>query len=208
MSKDAGLQRFIQLRPVGVMAWVIQREILNEDLDVVLDENRQRQYQRQMLFSQLAITMADVVMKTESSPHQAYRTYQEALAVSTARFYEKLKKVETSVSEAMVRSSYDKSKELQDALGFIPGEPIRGYRARLIDGNHIQKTEKRLTELRGIASAALPGTVVATYELGRGLFDRADLLENAHAQEWSVLDRVLDTMPSVKLNGADGVMND
>ncbi len=194
MSKDAGLRRFFQLRPVGVMAWAINRLILNEDLDVVFDENRQRQYQREMLFSQLAITMADVVMRTEPSPNQAYKAHQKDLAVSSASFYAKLKKVETSVSEAMVRYSYEKSTEMQDALGFVPSEPIRGYRARLIDGNHIQKTEKRLTELRGIASAALPGTVVATYELGRGLFDRAYLLEDAHAQESSVLDRVVADM--------------
>ena len=58
-----------------------------------------------MLFSQLAITMADVVMGREKSPHQAYKTHREDLRVSEASFYEKLNNVETSVSEAMVRYS-------------------------------------------------------------------------------------------------------
>ena len=136
--------------------------------------------------------MADVVLGTEPSPHQAYKSHREDLRVSSASFYDKLRNVETGISEAMVRHCYEKSCLMQEELGFVPRNAIRGYRCRVIDGNHIQKTEKRLTELRGIASAALPGTVVATYELGRELFDRAYLLEDAHAQEASVLDRVLN----------------
>ena len=123
--------------------------------------------------------------------HQAYKSHHEKLGVSAASFYEKLSNVETRVSEAMVRYSYEKSCVMQDELGFVPQEPIPGYRGRVIDGNHLQQSEKRLAELRGIASAALPGTVVATYELGRGLFDRAYLLADAHAQEAAALDRVL-----------------
>jgi hypothetical protein len=92
----------------------------------------------------------------------------------------------------MVRHSYEKSCVMQDELGFVPRNTVRGYCCRVIDGNHLQKTEKRLAELRGIASATLPGIVVATYELGRDLFDRAYLLQDAHAQEASILDRVLE----------------
>lgn len=199
MSTDAALNRFISLRPLAVMGRIINQEILNEDLDVVFEENRKRQYQRDMLFSQLTITIADVVMGTEKSPHQAYKSHREDLKVSAASFYEKLNNVETSVSEGMVRYAYEKSRDLQDQLGFIPSEPIRGYHARIIDGNHLQKSEKRITELRGIASAALPGTVIATYALGRELFDRAYLLEDAHAQEASALDRVLEDIEAEDL---------
>lgn len=194
MSKDATLERFINRRPVAVMGRIILQEILNEDLDVVFDENRQRQYEREMLFSQLALTMADVVMGTETSPHQAYKSHREDLRVSATSFYEKLSNVETTVSEGMVCYGYEKSRDLQDQLGFASSEPIRGYHARIIDGNHLQKTQKRIGELRGIACAALPGTVVATYELGRDLFDRAYVIEDAHAQEATVLDRVLEDL--------------
>lgn len=191
MSMEAVLNRFMKDRALAVMSRMILQEVLSEDLDIVFDENRERQYQREMLFSQLTLTMSDVVLRREPSVHQAYRSHHEDLGVSAASFYEKLSNVEPRVSEAMVRYSYEKSCVMQDALGFVPQEPIPGYCGRVIDGNHLQKSEKRLTELRGIASAALPGTVVATYELGRGLFDRAYLLVDAHAQEASVLDRVL-----------------
>ena len=99
MSTDAALNRFIRLRPLAVMGRIINQEILNEDLDVVFEENRKRQYRRDMLFSQLTITIADVVMGTEKSPHQAYKSHREDLKVSAASFYEKLNNVETSVSE-------------------------------------------------------------------------------------------------------------
>jgi len=191
MSKDA-LQRFIFLRPLAVMVRCITQEILDDGLDTVFEENRQRQYQREMLFSQLAITVADVVLGFETSPHQAYKTHREDLRVSATCFYDKLNRVETSVSESMVRYAYHKAKVMQENLGFVGNEPIQGYHARAIDGNHIQKTQKRIGELRGLASAALPGTVVATYELATDLFDRAYLLEDAHAQEATVLDRVLE----------------
>ena len=192
MSMDAILQRYVTIRPIAVMVRAITQEILNDDLDAVFQESRQRQYQREVLFSHLAITMADVVLGIESSPHQAYRSHREDLKVGVSSFYDKLNHVETSVSEAMVLHAYEKAKALQDNLGFVPREPIRGYHARAIDGNHLQKTEKRIDGLRGLASAALPGTVVATYELGRELFDRAYLLQDAHAQESSALDRVLE----------------
>lgn len=199
MCTDVALDRYISLRPLAVMSRIINQLILNDELDNVFEENRTRQYQREMLFSQLTITMADVVMGLEKSPHQGYKTHREDLRVSAASFYEKLNNVETSVSEAMVRYAYEKSCELQDRLGFVPSEPIRGYRSFVIDGNHLQKTEKRISELRGIASAALPGTVVAKYSLGRELFERAYLQVDAHAQEASVLDRVLEDLEAKDL---------
>ena len=102
MSKDA-LQRFIFLRPLAVMVRCIIQEILDDGLDAVFEGNRQRQYQREMLFSQLAISMADVVLGFEVSPHQAYKTHREDLRVSATCFYDKLRRVEPSISEAMVR---------------------------------------------------------------------------------------------------------
>ncbi len=192
MSMEAVLNRFVNNRALAVMSRVVLEEILSEDLDAIFDEHRQRQYERALLFSQLTLTMADVVLGAEPSPHQAWKSHREDLRVSSASFYDKLGNVETGISEAMVRYSYEKSCVMQDELGFVPQNIIRGYRCRIMDGNHLQKTEKRLTELRGIASAALPGTVVATYEPSRGLFDPTYLLEDAHAQEASILDRVLE----------------
>ncbi len=191
MSMEALLQRLISLRPLAVMVRCIMQAVLNEELDDVFEEHRSRTYAREMLFSQLAKTLADVVLGLVKSPNKAYQKHREQLQVSTAAFYEKLKRVEPQVSEAMVRHSYEKARALQQALGREDAEPLAGYRCRIIDGNHLQKTEHRIHELRGLASAPLPGTVVATLELKSHLLDRAYLLEDAHAQESSVLDRVV-----------------
>ena len=67
MSKDA-LQRFIFLRPLAVMVRCITQEILDDGLDAVFEENRQRQYQREMLFSQLAIMAATFLLLGTAAP--------------------------------------------------------------------------------------------------------------------------------------------
>ena len=73
-------------------------------------------------------------------------------------------------------------------------ESLPGHRVFGLDGNHLQKTEKRLQELRGVAQAPLPGTTVGRFDLGRQLFDRIYLLEDAHQQEASVLGRVAEDL--------------
>lgn len=194
MSMEAVFKLFSKDRPVAMMAQVINQEMISEDLDVVFDEHRDRQYQRELLFSYLTTAVADVVMGVEKSPNKAYIAHRKELIVSKTAFYDKLNKVEPAISEAMVRHAFSKACDMQDLLGFVPTEPVRGYHARIVDGNHLQKTEKRITELRGIASAALPGTAVAMYSIGRELFECAYLLEDAHAQESSTLERLLDDL--------------
>jgi hypothetical protein len=49
----------------------------------------------------------------------------------------------------------------------------------------------------------LPGTVVARYDYQRGLFDQAYLLEDAHAQESEVLERVVEDLRERDLVIAD-----
>ena len=88
-------------------------------------------------------------------------------------------------------------------IGAGTWEVLRGYRCSVLDGNHLQKTEKRLGPLRGLSAAALPGTVVAKYDLQQELFERAYLLEDAHAQESTTLDRVVADLQEKELLIAD-----
>ena len=63
----------------------------------------------------------------------------------------------------------------------------------MLDGNHLSiKTEKHsIAQLRGLKlpRARVPGTVVGKFNLEKQCFERAYLLEDAHAQESTVLDR-------------------
>ncbi len=80
---------------------------------------------------------------------------------------------------------------------------IPGYNAYSLDGNHLQKTEKRLAETRFLCAAPLPGTVVARFNHQTALFDKAYLLEDGHAQEVTVLERVVQDIREKDLLIAD-----
>lgn len=203
MSLEVVLQRFITQRPLAVLTRSIMQTVFNEELDDVFEESRSRQYTRELLFCQLARTIADVVLGVTKSPNQAYKQHRHQLRVSSTAFYNKLNRVETSVCEAMIRQAHHKARLLQTALGITGNEPIAGYRCRLLDGNHLSKTEHRIDELRSLAAAPLPGIAVATMEFHSRLFDHVYLVEDAHAQESSVLDRLVEDVNARDLLVAD-----
>jgi Transposase DDE domain len=177
--------------------------LLGEELDAVFEQHRSRQYEGTIKFSTAAISMAEIALGTVENCNQAYRKYQQELRASKAAFYGKLNRTEPSVSEAMVRHSAGQAEQLLHAIGFQPWDVLPGYRCLAMDGNHQSKTEKRLKETRGLCAAPLPGITVARFDLQSGLFDRAYLLEDGHAQESTVLDRALDDLAARDLVIAD-----
>jgi hypothetical protein len=199
MAKAGLLERFIGTRPFSVMTRCILDEMMSTELDVVFEENRSRQYQREVLFSQMANTMAEVVLGFCESPNQAYKSYRDELNVSSTAFYNKLNRIETTTTEAFVRHAATKAGRFLDALGYQPWEWIEGYRCRAIDGNHLQASENRLEELRGTWAAPLPGTVVAMLDMQTELIDNVFLIEDGHAQERTILDDVLNAIEPMDL---------
>ena len=93
--------------------------------------------------------------------------------------------------EAIVRRSGEQATALQRRMKFVPWDGIDGFNLKAFDGNHLQKTEKRLEELRDLPKAPLPGTVVARFDLGTQLFDRVYLIADAHEQESSACDKIV-----------------
>jgi DDE family transposase len=203
MSEKAILERFIQKNPLAVMTRCIAGALLGKELDQVFDQNRCRQYDDTIKFSTIAMSMAEIALGTLKNRNQAYLKYQEELQTSLEAYYGKLNRTEPSVSEAVVRYSAGRAGELLGKLGFESWQALAGYRCFSLDGNHLQKTEKRLKETRGLCAAPLPGTVVARFDHQSGLFDQAYLLEDAHAQESSVLDRALADLAERDLVIAD-----
>lgn len=203
MSGKAVLDRFIDKNPLAVMTRCIVGALMGDQLEEVFDQNRGRQYDDTIKFSTVAMSMAEIALGTLENRNQAYRKYAEELQASRVAFYGKLNRTEPSVSEAVVRYSAEQAQRLLDKLDFEPWDVLPGYRCFSIDGNHLQKTEKRLKETRGLCAAALPGTIVARFDHQTGLFDQAYLLEDAHAQESTVLDRVLEDLEKNDLVIAD-----
>jgi Transposase DDE domain len=203
MSDAQVMERFIAARPLCVLTRCILGHLLTDELDAVFAQCRQRQYQGEIKFSALAASVADVALNFCANFHQAYRHHQETLAASVVAYYGKLNRVEPAIAEGVVQFAHRKAAELLPALGREPAAVLPGYRCSVLDGNHLRKSEKRLGELRGLAAAALPGTVVAKFDLQEQLFQRAYLLEDAHAQESTVLDRVVADLQARELLIAD-----
>ena len=202
-SGKAMLDRFIDKNPLTVMTRTVVGWMMGEELDGVFEESRSRQYDDTIKFSTLAMSMAEIVLETVDNRNQAYKKYKEELNVTVEAYYGKLNRTEPSVSEAVVRYSAKRASGMLPHLDYQPWEVLPGYRALSIDGNHLQKTEKRLPETRGLCAAPLPGTVVARFDHQTQIFDQAYLLEDAHAQESSVLDRALEDLGDHDLLFAD-----
>lgn len=197
------LDRFIEKNPLAVMVRCLSGQLMCEELDQVFEQNRSQCYEGQLKFSALAATVAEIALGTVENPNQAYTAYREELRVSKTAYYDKLNHVETAISEGVVRFSARQSATLLQDIGCGEWEVLPGYRCVVLDGNHLQKSEKRLEVLRGLCAAGLPGTAVARYDLQSQLFTHAYLIEDAHAHESSVLDRVLEDLTPGNLVLAD-----
>ncbi len=87
--------------------------------------------------------------------NQAYAKYKDQIGATKEAYYTKLNRTEPAISEAIVQFSAIKANELMEQLRFQPWEVIPGYNAYSLDGNHLQKTEKRLAETRFLCAAPL-----------------------------------------------------
>src|SRR5690348_12878777 len=107
MVLDAVLERFVEQRPVSVMARLaVQRAISPEWMDAVFEAHRERQYTRELLFSEVVEMMTLVAMGSRPSLHSAIKTSN--LSVSMTAVYDKVNRVEPSVVRAMVQQSAER----------------------------------------------------------------------------------------------------
>lgn len=127
------------------------------------------------MFSALAVSVADVVLGFAASMSQAFLKHRKALRVVKSSDFDKLNGTELAISEAMVEAAAERASRLQDALNYVPWEPLAGYRVLSIDGNHTPASQKRLKVLRDTIDRPLAGTTVARFDHQRQLFDRAYL---------------------------------
>lgn len=204
MAGKPMLERFVEQCPLAVMTRATIGGMMDsETFDRIFEENRSRQYDGTIKFSVLAASMAEIALGTKRNRNQSYIKYKEQIGATKEAYYTKLNRTEPKISEAIVDFSAKKASQLISHLNFQPWEVIPGYNAYSLDGNHLQKTEKRVTETRFLCAAPLPGTVVARFNHQTALFDKAYLLEDGHAQEATVLGRVVKDIQEKDLIIAD-----
>lgn len=203
MSVAAVLDRFVQSRPLAVLTRLILGEVASDELDEVFERSRTRGYQRDLLYSQLACAISEVVLGFCKSPNAAYNKLKESLTVSKTAFYEKLKRVEPEVCRASVQHSYKQCCKMLSTIGFEPWEYVAGYHCKMIDGNHLEGCENRLKELRTTWAKALPGTAVVVLDAGRQMPQDVFLIPDGHALERTVFGQILETIEPMDLIVAD-----
>ena len=192
MLLDTIFAPFVKERPICVMARAVLERLLDaQRLDDLFARTAERQYTRELLFSSLVHLMSEVVLGGHPTVHAAYQAQKDTLGVSTTALYNKLDRVETGVSAALVRDSARLAEPVVKALRashprWLPGDQIKG-----LDGNHVSSTEHRLKELRATWAAPLPGQALVVLDQQRMLITDVFLHEDGHAQERRLLTQVL-----------------
>ena len=109
---------FVEQRPYCVLVRAaLERMLSPERLDELFRGHALVQYERSLLFSTLVELMARVVTRIEPSVLASFRSLQDKLQVSDEAVYQKLRNVETRVSQALVRDSFVTAQQVLQQLG-------------------------------------------------------------------------------------------
>src|SRR3954452_3858046 len=117
MLPDA-FQPFIEDSPFCVMTRATLESLFaSERLDELFRATSQKQYTRELLFSQLVELMTAVVLQQQPSVLAAYRKGVGNITVSDQSVYHKLDGLELAVSAALVSDSARRLAPVLDELG-------------------------------------------------------------------------------------------
>lgn len=192
MVMDEVMARFVEQAPVPVMARLaVQRALDRNWIDGVFEGHRQSQYTRELLFSSVVEIMSVVAMGLRPSLHAAAKSYAK-LPVSLTALYDKINHTDPSVIRALVQGSDERLGPVLHAMQPDRKATVEGYRLRIVDGNHLPASEKRLKPLRQFRGAALPGHSLVVYDPDDGLITDVIPCEDAHAQERACMEPILD----------------
>ncbi len=204
MIYQEAFELFSKDSPVTVMMRAVMENVFSaQRLDRLFGETALRQYEDELLFSTVADLLGLAVTKVRPSIHAAYQHRRERVTVSIKAVYDKLNGIEPQVCRAMVAQSADQLGRLIAAMKAELPELLPGYRVKILDGNHLRRTQRRLKELREINSAPLPGQALVVLDPARMLAIDVFPCEDGHAQERSLLAAVLETVSAGDLWVAD-----
>ena len=204
MILNAVFERFAKKSPVTVMTRALLEYALSvEALDALFINHAQRQYQKELLFSSVVDLMGLVVCRIQPSVGAAYKALQEELFVSQTSVYDKIDGIEPDVTAALVGYSASRLTPVILELGGQLQPLLPGYRTRIIDGNHLAATQRRLAELRECKAGPLPGQALVILDPALMLATHMIPCEDAHAQERSLFIQVLPLVAAGDLWIAD-----
>ena len=188
-------EKFVEKSPVSVMARGMMERVLNpEQLDDWFNKTAQEQYTKDLLFSTVFDIMTQVVSGSRSHVHAAYQASAEEIGVSVNSVYNKLNGMELHTSAELVRYAAGAVTPVIEGLKGTRRSPLAGYHVKLLDGNCIEASEHRIEELRSLSAGALPGKSLVVYDPVLGIPVDVFPCADGHAQERSLLNKVLPTV--------------
>jgi IS4 transposase len=206
MILSHAFDKFIDGSPVCVMIRGSLEYALSEAfVNQLFEQTAERQYTRELLFSDVVDVMNGVVCQVFPSVNAAYYKRTPRFSVSRRALYDKINLVEPKVVRELVRQTAIRLAPVVYSLRKKAGlkNLLSGYPVRILDGNHLAASEHRIRELRDIAAGPLPGHALVVLDPDRRLIVDAFLCEDAHAQERSLLVDVLDWMQAGEVWIAD-----
>src|SRR6266446_5732774 len=188
-------ERFVEKSPISVMVRGMLERVLGADqLHAWFERTAQKQYTRTLLFSPVYAWLSQGVFRIKPSVRAAYRDRADDVGASLIAVYNKRNGLETHTSAALVRSSASVLTPLIAQLDGARVSWLPGYRVKIIDGNGMEASARRLKALREVQGGALPGTSLVVYEPAHGLVREVLPCEDGHTQERSWFGAVLETV--------------
>jgi IS4 transposase len=186
-------ERFIEDSPITVMVQAILENALPPaTVDQLFEDCAGLQYTRTLLFSDVVDLMSLVVCGIRPSINSAYKKMAPTLGVTRKAVYDKINRVETTTSAALVGHTAAALTPVIDELKARDEPWLDGFRIRILDGNHLPGTEHRIGPLRTTRAGALPGQALVVFDPGLRLVVDTILCEDGHAQERALTDAILE----------------
>jgi Transposase DDE domain len=161
-------------------------------VDTLFERHAELQYTRDLLFSDVVHLMSLVVCGIRPSINSAFKKMAPALGVTRKAVYDKIDRVETTTSAALVRHSGLALGPIIDELGSRNEPWLEGHRVKVLDGSHLPGTEHRIKPLRFTRAGALPGHSLVVLDPERMLITDVVPCEDGHAQERSMTAAILE----------------
>lgn len=189
------VERFEKKAPVCVMVRAtLENVFAAEQFDAMFEKAARQQRCGELLFSTVADMMAAVVCQIHPSINAAYRDQEDEIGVTVKSVYDKLGGIEPVVSRSMVQETAGRIRAIIEKTGSPKRELLPGYRAKILDGNHLRRTDRRIGELREINGAPLPGQALVVLDPQLMMVTDVIPCEDGHAQERSLLPQILETV--------------
>jgi hypothetical protein len=186
-------ERFVEDAPVCVMVQTLMENALSPTtVDTLFERHAELQYTRDLLFSDVVHLMSLVVCGIRPSINSAFKKLAPVLGVTRKAVYDKIDRVETTTSAALVGHSGSALGAIIDEVGGRNDPWLEGYRAKILDGSHLPGTEHRIKPLRFTRAGALPGHSLVVLDPERMLITDVVPCEDGHAQERSMTAAILE----------------